>query len=148
MASNPFLSPSPQTVLPVATRVDAEASGVAHKWPPTLSPLDSATAKPKEEKKLKRGRNEWGWGGREKLTGTWLLQDSALNLAATSGGDWAGYMKDPQPLSKGSFRNESTFCDPEKSDFFFFGQCRTKKTGLRKHSQTSQTTNNITSEAF
>lgn len=89
--SNPFLSPSPQTVSPVATRVDTEASGVAQKWPPTLSPLDSVIAKPKEEKKMKkrRGRNKWGAVG-EKLTGTWLLQDSALNLAATSGGGWTG----------------------------------------------------------
>lgn len=36
-SSNPVLSPSLQTVLPVAMRVDTEASGVAHKWPPTLS---------------------------------------------------------------------------------------------------------------
>lgn len=56
--SNPFLSPSPQTVSPVATRVDTEASGVAHKWPPTLSSLDSVIAKPKEEKYGKKERAE------------------------------------------------------------------------------------------
>lgn len=35
--SNSFLSPSQQSVLPVATHVDTEASGVAHKWTPTPS---------------------------------------------------------------------------------------------------------------
>lgn len=34
--SNPFLSPL-QNALPAATHVDTEASGVAHKWTPTLS---------------------------------------------------------------------------------------------------------------
>lgn len=36
--SNPFLSPSQQTILPKAMHVDTEASGVAHKWTPTPSP--------------------------------------------------------------------------------------------------------------
>lgn len=114
--------------------------------------LRDREAKGRKKIKKKRGRNEWGWGGREKLTGTWLLQDSALNLAATSGGDWAGYIKDPQPLSKGSFRNERTFCDPEKSDFL--GGVNAKNwikkvfTNILSLKKKNQTTNNITSEAF
>lgn len=59
--SNPFLSPSQQSVLPVATHVDTEASGVAHKWTPTPSLWTLLSQNPP--------KYMWG-GGEERIRGT------------------------------------------------------------------------------